>query len=593
MCGRMVARGPDDEGVSLVAAERQWLALGSRRLAIVDLSPAGHQPMLDAQRDTVVVYNGMIYNFRELRDRLRGRGESFVSNCDTEVVLKAYGQFGHDCVKYLHGMFAFAIWDGRRRQLFLARDRLGIKPLYYTRARGQFLFASEVKALLRTRLLEKRLSPEGLTSYLAFGGVSEPLTAIEGVLQLPAGHTALLCDGQLKIDRYWEFPTSGQPGLNAEDAAEELRERLAETIREHLVSDAPLGVFLSGGLDSSVLAALAAREGGDVRSVSVSFDEESFDESAHAERVAAHIGAGHTDVRLRPHDFLEQLDGAFDAMDQPTMDGLNTYVLSQGAKRVGLTVAISGLGGDELFDGYAYTRLVRRLEKLRAIPHPLARPVGIMLRVAGGRAEKPAAWLAREAEPLTAYELLRRVFLPGAAKRILPLSHTTDFDGARRPDLGDIFNYVAVADLSNYTKNILLRDTDAMSMAHSLEVRVPFLDDRLVEWTLRLPASAKRGGSKQLLRSAAAPFLPPEILARPKQGFALPLPVWMRRELREDIDEKLARPPDPVAETLDAVAMTEVWHQYLRRGGRWTPAWSLYALCRWAETLSGPQRETA
>jgi len=203
----MVPRGPDDDGLSLLAAERQWLALGSTRLAIVDLSPAGHQPMLDAERDTVIVYNGMIYNFRELKDRLRKRGESFISNCDTEVVLKAYGQFGTDCLKHLHGMFAFAIWDGRRRQLFLARDRLGIKPLYYTRAHGQFLFASEVKALLRTGLLEKRLSPEGVTTYLAFGGVSEPLTAIEGVLQLPASHSALLREGQLQIDRYWDFPT--------------------------------------------------------------------------------------------------------------------------------------------------------------------------------------------------------------------------------------------------------------------------------------------------------------------------------------------------------------------------------------------------
>jgi asparagine synthase (glutamine-hydrolysing) len=589
MCSRMVPRGPDDDGMNVIPAGDKWMALGSTRLAIIDLSPAGHQPMHDPDRETTIVYNGMIYNFRELRERLRAQGESFVSACDTEVILKSYGRYGPDCVRHLHGMFAFAIWDARRQQLFLARDRIGIKPLYYAQVHGRFLFGSEVKALLATRLLPIRLCRPGLMSYLAFGAISEPLTAIEQVLELPAGHTAILSHGELHIRRFWDFPET--PEAQAESAVGELHDRLARTVRRHLVSDAPLGVFLSGGLDSSVLAALAAREGGDVRTVCVSFEEASFDEAEYAQRVAAHIGSRHTVVRLRPGDLLEGLDRAFEAMDQPTFDGLNTYVVSQAAKESGLTAAISGLGGDELFDGYAYAARVRRLEALRRIPCPVAAPLGSILGLANGRAGKAAAWLSGQLESGRSYELLRRVFLPSSVKRLMRSADTSAMPRPAPLEKGlDIYNYVAIADLSNYTRNVLLRDTDSMSMANSLEVRVPFLDDQFVEWTLRLPGYVKNGNHKRLLKAAAGHLLPEDVLARPKQGFALPLPLWLRHDLADDVEVKLTRPPEVVAAELSPSALAELWLRYSRRGGRWTTVWALYALCRWVDSLDALPR---
>jgi asparagine synthase (glutamine-hydrolysing) len=586
MCKRMLPRGPDDEGVNVMPAGDGWMALGSTRLAIIDQSRAGHQPMHDPERETTIIYNGMIYNFRELRERLRTQGESFVSTCDTEVILKSYGRYGPDCVRHLHGMFAFAIWDARRQQLFLARDRIGIKPLYYAQVNGLFLFASEVKALLATGLLPIRLCRPGLVSYLAFGAISEPLTAIEEVLELPAGHTAILSHGELHLRRFWDFPETSE--TETESPVDELHHLLTQTVRRHLVSDAPIGVFLSGGLDSSILAALAAREGGDVRTVSVSFEEAPFDEGVYARRVAAHIGATHTEVRLRPGDLLEGLDHAFQAMDQPTFDGLNTYAVSQAAKEAGLTVAISGLGGDELFDGYAYVARVRRLEALRRIPRPAARPLASILRLSSGRAEKVAAWLSGQLESGRSYELMRRVFLPDSVNRLVRSADPADIPRPAPLEEGsDIYNYVSIADLRNYTKNVLLRDTDSMSMANSLEVRVPFLDDRLVEWTLRLPGSLKNGTHKRLLKAALGHLLPEDILSRPKQGFALPLPVWMRADLRHDIEDKLSRPPEAVAAELNPVALREFWLRYLHLKGRRTPVWALYALCRWVNSLDG------
>ncbi len=271
MCEQLIPRGPDDHGIATSSGERGSASLGSRRLAIIDPSPAGHQPMVDAERETTIVFNGMIYNFGDLRERLSAEGEPFVSDCDTEVVLRAYGRYGRDCVRHLRGMFAFAVWDERRRELFLARDRLGIKPLYYTERDGWFLFASQVKALLRTGRVPAELSAPALDTYLAFGAVSEPLTAIEGVSALPAGHTALVREGTVTVARYWEPPAEPDASLAAQDAADELCAVLEDTVRRHLVSDAPLGVFLSGGLDSSLVAALAAQASSRVRTVSVAF----------------------------------------------------------------------------------------------------------------------------------------------------------------------------------------------------------------------------------------------------------------------------------------------------------------------------------
>ena len=594
MCDQMIARGPDDGGVALIDAYDGHVALGNRRLAIIDPSPAGHQPMGDDARGMTIVFNGMIYNYRELREQLIAEGEHFTSQCDTEVVLKAYARYGEGCVHRLRGMFAFAVWDARKHQLFLARDRFGIKPLYYWKNGTTFLFASQVKALLATGRVPTRLSAAGLQTYLSYGAVSEPLTAIDGVFALPASHTATVHEGRVDIQRYSSPPEQADPSIARPDAALELRARLEDSVRRHLVSDAPLGVFLSGGLDSSILAALAAREDAHLRTVSVVFDEEAYSEQLHMERVARHVGSEHVCVTLRPAELLDAYDAAFAAMDQPTFDGLNTYVVSRAAAGAGLKVALSGLGADELFDGYGHTSRIAALERARRFPRPLPLFAGKVARLAmkQGNREKVDAWLSGRGDSESAYELLRRVFLPGEVTRLSPITAALH---SPRPaaGVGDRYARVSAQDLAHYTNNVLLRDTDAMSMAHSIEVRVPYLDHPLVEWVISLPAAIKSGAGKPLLVDATRDLLPPEILSRGKQGFALPLAGWMRGELRSEIDATLRNPPDALAGLLDGEAAAQVWEQFLQDGRRWTRPWTLFALCRWAETVAMPERIAA
>lgn len=595
MCDQMIARGPDDGGVALIEAHGGAVALGNRRLAIIDPSPAGHQPMHDATRGTTIVFNGMIYSYRELRAQLVAAGERFDSECDTEVVLRAYGRYGVGCVRHLRGMFAFAVWDAREQQLFLARDRFGIKPLYYWQRGGTFMFASQVKALLASGHVAPRISAAGLRTYLSFGAVSEPVTAIDGVFALPAAHTAIVRDGQLRIDRYWSPPEQADISISRSEAVAELRERLEDSVRRHLVADAPLGIFLSGGLDSSVLAALAARETTQLRTVSVAFDDPSFSEEPHMERVARHVGSEHTRVTLRPDELLASHNAAFAAMDQPTFDGLNTFIVSRAAADAGLKVALSGLGADELFDGYGYASRIATLERARRLPQPLARVAGKAagFGLATGNREKMAAWLGGN-DGGSAYELLRRVFLAEDVRRL-----TADQERMKRCGESSVIggqgslSRVSALDLALYTNNVLLRDTDAMSMAHSLEVRVPYLDHELVEWVLALPDATKAGSGKALLAEATRDLLPPEILARRKQGFALPLADWMRGELRAEVDAALRHPPDALAGLLDARAVAGVWGQFLADGRRWTRPWALFALCRWAQTIGARERIAA
>ncbi len=583
MCEHMVPRGPDDGGIEAAGPET---VLGSRRLAVIDPSPAGHQPMRDPERGTTLVFNGMIYNFRELRAQLQTEGERFSSDCDTEVVLRAYGRYGADCVRHLRGMFAFSVWDERDRTLFLARDRFGIKPLHYSfRDGGRLVFASEVKALIRTGLVPPKLSADGLRSYLAFGAVAEPLTAIEGVLALPAAHRAVLRDGTLTLQRYWEPPAEEVSTLSHGEAVEELRALLNDSVRAHLVSDAPLGVFLSGGLDSSLVAALASRYTDRVRTVSVVFDEPTFSEGRYMESVAKRIGSEHIALHLRPKELIEQFDDAFEAMDQPTFDGINTYVVSRAGAETGLKVALSGVGADELFDGYGYVGRVRALERIRRLPGPLTRLVAspVSRLFPGERRDKAAAWLRREVE--SSYDLLRTLFLESDVRRFAGRTGRDGVPGSARISSGtSLFHQVSELDLTNYMKNILLRDTDAMSMSQGLEVRVPYLDHPLVEWALRQPERVK-GQRKALLVAAAADLVPSEVLSRSKQGFILPLHLWMGGRMRGEIDERFRHPPKTLAEMVDTHTVAEVWADYKANGLNWTKPWALYALARWVESL--------
>jgi len=584
MNARMETRGPDDCGVVEFATSDGVVALGSRRLAIIDPSPAGHQPMIDRERGIALVFNGMIYNFRELRDELIACGESFASLSDTEVVLRSYARHGADCVKRFRGMFAFAVWDRRRDELFLARDRLGIKPLYYAQTPEGFLFASQVRALLASRQVPFQLSEAAVRTFLSYGAVDEPMTAIDHVYALPAGHVARVgASGRVSVDSYWDFPSSDQGDRSGRDLAVELEEILTDSVCRHLISDAPIGVFLSGGLDSSLVAALATNAGSVLKTVSVAFDEPSFSEAVYADAVARHVDAEHTKVVIRAAQLAEWSDEAFDAMDQPTFDGINTYVVSRAAAGVGLKVSLSGLGADELFDGYNNVRRIKRLDLAHRFPGPLRQVAAPLL----GRlvSEKLMGWLGDPELHESAYGVLRRVFMPDELARVL-CSMQSSNGLVRRVREGDLYNEVAISDLRNYTRNVLLRDTDSMSMANSLEVRVPYLDDAVVEWALNLPGAAKGNSPKKLLRQIARRHLPRDVLTRPKHGFALPLSVWMQGHLRDEVGSRLSSLPPEMKELVESDVVEGIWKGFLGDGRRWVRPWSLFALARWIDSAA-------
>ena len=582
MNAQMHARGPDDEGVwSAPAGADQWLVLGSRRLAIIDTSPLGHQPMVDEETGVVIVYNGMTYNYRSLRTALEADSASFRSASDTEVVLRLYISRGTAAIGALDGMFGLAIWDPRSRLLVLARDRLGIKPLYFSRAPDRFVFGSQVRAILASGAVPMRPSVAGVANYLATGASVDPTTVIEGIEAVRAGETVLVQDGQIERSEFW------RPGWPVRDvpwhkAVEDFRERVDAAVQSHLISDVPTSVFLSGGLDSSVIAALASRHSPHIQSISVAFTERAFDEGYFSRLVATRVGTQHHEVLLSSSDLTGLLAGAFSAMDQPTFDGVNTYVVAAAARQVGLRVTLSGLGADELLDGYGISRRVHLLSFAARMPRSMRDALpAILMGVLGANADKLKSWMAEPGGVDEAHTLLRSLFLPGEVARLLP-----GVDAAGNPDrnpapigAGSSSN-LGWLDMSSYMRNVLLRDSDCMSMANSLELRVPYLDNGVVDFVLSLPNSV-RSRRKRLMVDAFRDLLPPEVLARRKQGFLLPIGPWMSSALGDDVAARLRDVPASLRPILDADAVQDVWATFIATGKHWLRPWSLFALFTW------------
>ena len=591
----MAHRGPDDGAVVEVPAPHGSLAFGARRLAVQDLSSRGAQPMRNPQTGSVIVFNGEVYNFRELRRQLTARGHVFRTETDTEVVVHAYDEWGMDCLKRFVGMFAFAVWDGRAGRLVLARDRLGVKPLYVTATERHVAFASEVRALLAGGFARPRVSPAGLAGYLSLGAAREPGTLIEGIKALPPG-TACEFNGRAsRANRYWDLREQvarrSDVGWAGERAALEVRERLRQAVRRRLVSDAPLGVLLSGGIDSATVTALATRESSrPIRTVSAVFDEPAFSERDAMRATSAHCGTEHVETTLGPDEARASVDPFFAAMDQPTFDGLNTYLVARAARAAGLTVVLSGTGGDELFGGYPSFRFAPVLRRLRhVLPVPAGRVAGATLRrlpSASLRRRRLASWLARSDPELPAEYATRQLF--GRADiRELTSTAAEPFDSA--PSEASAFNRVAFAEMDVYLRNVLLRDADVMGMAHGLEIREPLLDHELVETVLALGDDVKSGGPgpKPLLAAAVGRELPPHTPRRAKRGFSLPLDRWMRGALRPEVESVLcdASVGGPVGEALDPEVVRSVWCGFLAGRRHWTEAWALYAVKRWGEDL--------
>jgi asparagine synthase (glutamine-hydrolysing) len=570
-------RGPDDQGV----VQCGNVVLGNTRLAIIDTSAAGHQPMHDPETGNWITYNGETYNFKELRRELGGE---WASNTDTEVVLRAYRRWGADAFRRLRGMFALAIWDNQRKRLILARDPLGIKPLYYYAAKDQLIFASELRALLASGLVPRRLSAAGLDSYLANGSVAAPLTIIDGVRQLLPGH--YLESVEFKEIEF-AVPRSDEVPDCRDEAVARLRAGLEESVRAHLVSDVPLGVFLSGGMDSSALVALMSRISEQrPKTFSVVFDEATFTEAPFSRAVAARFQTDHTEITLNEDRLLSILPEALAAIDQPTMDGINTFVVSQAVKNAGITVALSGLGGDELFAGYPSFRRALKLHSLSRTARRVLRAALSVVRNGSVQRHKFRQLMNSEGTPADVYRISRQLF-SNELGRPRSAAPTITPGWGRHPV--DVVNEISRLELSGYMSNTLLRDTDAMSMAHSLEVRVPFVDTRLVDYVLSLPGAWKLNhgtkGPKPLLADALADLLPRDFLARPKMGFTLPFERWLQQNLRTEVSSVLEDASMLSVPALNSAAVQKLWRNFLQkpRAVGWSRPWSLYVLAKWCE----------
>jgi asparagine synthase (glutamine-hydrolysing) len=610
-------RGPDDRGTVVMQSNstpRLEIGLGSRRLAILDLSPLGHQPMQDPETGNWIVYNGEIYNFRELRTRLQSEGARFVSQSDTEVLLKAYGRWGEKCLGELRGMFAFAIWDAKRSRLLLGRDPMGIKPLYYSSVGQNFLFASELRTLLGTGLVPRRLDPAGLVNYLNFGSVYDPMTMIAGVSALEAGHYAVWENGRVTDSMYWDLAPHGRAAMassylpgnaTARKALEEdVYATLDQTVRMHMVSDVPVGLFLSGGIDSSSLAGILSRAGIRLNTFSVIFREAEFNESEYSRAVARAFSSEHQAIMVSQRDVLDAIPYALKAMDQPTIDGLNTFLIARQTRAAGIKVALSGLGGDELFAGYSTFRDVPRMERFErfwgrfpaVLRQPLVR-VFSSLSPDTDQNRKLTTLGGGRRKALHPYFLSRALFTPEQRdsllasndEAVLARANVPLEESLRHTDSLDPINRVSYLESRCYMLNTLLRDSDVMSMAHGLELRVPLVDHQLADKLLALPGGWKMDGDtpKPLLVGALKGKLPNEIVHRKKQGFTLPFERWLRENLRAEMEAALPKiGRGPLAPLLSYDSVGQVWEDFMNQRTSWSRIWSLYVLEQWCELNS-------
>ena len=624
MTRAMRHRGPDEEGFLTADRRTPGLALGMRRLSIIDL-PGGHQPVWNESKDVAVIFNGELYNYRELRESLALCGHRFSTQSDTEILVHAWEEWGEDCLNELRGMFAFALLDLRERYatapiLLLARDPLGIKPLYYTQTPEGFAFASEVRALLASGAIPRRLSQDAVTSYLLFGSVSEPVTLVDGVFSLPPGHRMLLhVPERRRVPRArpWWDPTLSPAAKDPRKpkdlaaAAKILRPLLEDAIQAHLIADVPVGLFLSSGLDSGTIAALASKAKTGIESFTLTFPGTAFDEAELARTAAKRFGTKHTEVPLSGESIVERMDEAVGALDQPTMDGENTYFVSWAARQVGLKVALSGVGGDELFAGYSTFGDTPRLAKLIKgawfVPAAARRMLAPLVAAMSSRPGSPdagrkaaAAWAYPDGLP-HAYYFVRTLFPPGQLERIVEPRFRPSAVGADGVTLDPTWlgwlgraadearKLEPVAGVSwleqrTYMASTLLRDTDSVSMAQSLEVRVPLLDTPLVEFVDALPDVARKrpGVQKALLVEATSDLLPREILSQEKRTFTLPWAEWLRGPLRNRMEESFAESPPALAAYLKPGSVQAVWNEFLSGKTSWSRPWSLYVLNEWS-----------
>ncbi|HMY64447.1 MAG TPA: asparagine synthase (glutamine-hydrolyzing) [Bacteroidia bacterium] len=588
-------RGPDDEGYYV----DEQVALGHRRLAIIDLSPAGHQPMHSNDGNLEIAFNGEIYNFNDVKKLLTGY--AFKSGSDTEVILAAYQQWGKDCLHHLNGMFAFAIWDKAKQELFIARDRLGIKPVYYFSKDKMFLFSSEIRALLQSGIVPRKINRRVIHEYFTYQTIHAPETFINNVFMLMPGHCMTINTSGINIERYWhiventDFSSSGK---SYREVCEDINKLFFDAVNRRLISDVPFGAFLSGGIDSSaVVGAMSRIHTQPVKTFTIAFDESDFSEAKFAKLIADKFKTDHHEFLLKPEDFLNQLPEAMNALDHPSGDGPNSYIVSKITRQAGVTMALSGLGGDELFAGYPVfkrTELLYQKSWLWKLPLPLRQLLGKLitaLKKDTASIKLQQLLLSPDASLQYSFPVSRQI----SNAQQLSLFIEEKFNGIdavkeiikelNKSSAGlPLFSQVSAAEISSYMQNVLLRDTDQMSMAVALEVRVPFLDYKLVEYVMGVNDEYKNPVyPKKLLVDSLGDLLPDEVVHRKKMGFVFPWERWLKKELHAFCGDRIYALAD--RGFMNKEALTDRWQSFNegKPGVRWLDIWLCVVLEHWLE----------
>lgn len=577
-------RGPDADGIFVDTN----IALGHRRLSIIDVSNFANQPMFGLNRYSLV-FNGEIYNFKTLKSQLN---YDFETNSDSEVIIAAYHKWGKECVKHFNGMFAFAIWDNHKEELFIARDRVGIKPLYFYKDDNQFIFSSQIKGILASGKVKCELNSSELSNYLKFQTIYAPNTILKNIFLLEAGTTLILNSSGIKKEKYWtsEKDISEINDDNYSETKNKVNSLLTSAVERRMVSDVPFGAFLSGGIDSTLMVALMSKVSkSPINTFNISFAEKEFSEAKYAEAVANKYKTNHTEINLTPNDLLNDIETAINFMDSPSADGINTFVVSKHTRKHGVKMAISGLGGDELFAGYPQFKqmnFLNRIKHLDKIPHSLRSTISkvITSKTSKSEIQKVSNWLgANTWDMQSLYPTFRQQSTEADISKIInskPEGILSYHDGST------LLNNMSVNEINTYLQHVLLRDSDQMSMASALEVRVPFMDHELIDYVLTIPDKYKYPSTqKKLLVESFPDILTPEITNRKKMGFVFPWDKWLKNELKEFVEINLEELKNH--EEFSSDGIENLWMRFLSgdKSVYWTQIWGLVVLGKWLKSI--------
>jgi len=587
-------RGPDGHGIYKDAENN--VALGHCRLAVIDLSKTGKQPMSYANGRYWITYNGEIYNYLQIKRGLQSRGYQFKSNSDTEVILALYDKYGEKCLSHLRGMFAFIIWDQQEKKLFVARDRFGIKPLYWTNLSNSFLFSSELAGLLASNIVPRKLDPNALSFYFSTGSIPAPYTILSNVNSLLPAHFMVIQHGQHSITQYWDLPYQSiqyttSSNLNADEVALELRRQLEESIKLHMISDVPIGAFLSGGIDSTAVVGMMSKQiSTPLKTFSIGFEEtyKEHSELEYAKLVAARFETDHHEIIVTGQDVASQFDQFIDAIGQPSTDGINTFLVSSAARKE-VVVALSGLGGDEFFAGYPHFRWFKMIQDSKLLGNSFTKIAAKLIsQYTNNRWSKLANLIAAK-DYKTRYSKSRELYseleqlslLSPNLLRLIDDQNLLNFLAQYIHDGIDPITQTTFMEAKTYMSNTLLRDTDATSMRHALEVRVPLIDHKLAEFAFKIQPELKLTGdnTKIILIKALRDILPNEIIKRKKMGFELPMKQWLAGPLKNIVVDHLQS--NNTRELITSTSIDKLIASITTGSHSYTKVWGIVVLTAW------------